>query len=238
MTITCPHCSKNLKLNDKIRASVQNLPTGQSLRLKCPHCENTIFCDADSLPGSQKMNEPPQSSDVPGELRNFLVKPPSPPDITWLKDGVFNEEEAVEDIPQALVLVQPGESRDLIAKAVESIGYQPTFAQSATEAMEKMQFVTYAGVILHSQFEGGGLDQSSFHQYMRKMGMEKRRFIFYILVGPSFFTLYDLEALANSANLVVNEKELPDFLTILRKAIPQYEELFGTLMAELSAFGG
>jgi hypothetical protein len=57
-------------------------------------------------------------------------------------------------------------------------------------------------------------------------------------VGPSFFTLYNLEALANSANLVVNEKELPDLLTILRKAIPQYEELFGTLMAELSAFGG
>jgi hypothetical protein len=178
MTITCPHCSKNLKLNDKIRASVQNLPTGQSLRLKCPHCENTIFCDADSLPTSQKMNVPPQTSGVPGELRNFLVKPPSPPDISWLKEGVFNEEETVEDIPQALVLVQPGESCDHIAKAVESIGYQPTFAQSAEDAIEKMQFVTYAGVILHSQFEGGGLDQASFPQFMRHMGMEKLRFIF------------------------------------------------------------
>ena len=104
--------------------------------------------------------------------------------------------------------------------------------------MERMQFVNYASVIFHSQFEGTELDQSSFHRYMRNMAMQKRRFIFYILIGPEFFTLYDLEALANSANLVVNDREIPQLLIILRKSIPQYEELFGTLMAEINAYGG
>jgi len=68
--------------------------------------------------------------------------------------------------------------------------------------------------------------------------MLKRRFIFYILIGPEFSTLYDLEALSNSANLVVNTQEIPELLTILRKAIPRYEDLFGSLMAELNAYSG
>jgi hypothetical protein len=99
-----------------------------------------------------------------------------------------------------------------------------------------MQFVNFASVILHSDFEAGDMEQSSFHQFMRDMHRSKRRFIFYILVGMEFATLYDLEALANSANLVVNDREIPELLTILRKAIPSYEELFGSLMAEISAY--
>jgi CheY-like chemotaxis protein len=166
------------------------------------------------------------------------VKPPSPPDIAWLKEGTFEEEEVVEDIPQTLILIKPGAKREGIAKSVESIGYQASFVESGKEAMEKMQFVNYASVILHSEFEEGGLEHSAFHQFMREMSMLKRRFIFYILVGPEFSTLYDLEALANSANLVVNDREIPELLTILRKAIPRYEELFGSLMAEISAYSG
>lgn len=169
---------------------------------------------------------------------NQAVKPPPPPDTEWLKEGVFETEEAIEDIPQALIIMQEGKDRDKVAEAVESIGYQPSFADSAENAMEKMQFVNYASVIFYSQFEEKELEASTFHQFMRNMAMQKRRFIFYILIGPEFFTLYDLEALACSANLVVNDREIPQLLTILRKSIPQYEELFGTLMAEINAYGG
>ncbi len=238
MTLTCPHCTKKLKLNQKIISSVSNLPVGESLRLKCPQCENTIFVDKNTLQGVAESNTPDQTEQKTGTKHKASIQPPSPPDITWLKEGIFTEEEAVEDIPQALILIRPGKERDQVAEAIESIGYQPTFAESAEDAMERMQFVNYASVIHHSQFEDKGLDQSSFHQFMCSMNMLKRRFIFYILLGPEFFTLYDLEALAHSANLVVNTKEIPQLLTILRKSIPQYEELFGTLMAEINAYSG
>lgn len=238
MTITCPHCTKKLKINDKIRASVWQLPPTQSVRLKCPQCENTIFINADSLTAAAEHPVPSSKKQRTETKSKSAVKPPAPPDITWLKEGVFEEEEVIEDIPQALILIQPGKERDQVAEALESIGYQPTFAQSAEDAMEKMQFITYASVIFHSRFEGKELDESSFHQFMCDMGMQKRRFIFYILIGPKFFTLYDLEALANSANLVVNDREVPQLVTILRKSIPQYEDLFGTLMAEINAYSG
>jgi hypothetical protein len=72
---------------------------------------------------------------------------------------------------------------------------------------------------------------------MSEMSMQRRRYLFYILIGPEFNTLYNLEALANSANLVVNEKDLLHLGLALRRAIPMYEELFGPFMEELTSAG-
>ncbi len=224
MTKTCPSCTKTVTLNNNILKGIKRLAPGRTLRLPCPHCNQPIVLSRKDLP--------------PGDQTVSSITPPSPPDITWLKEGIFEEEEIVEDVPQTLILIKPGDKRDSIAQSVESIGYQASFAESGEEAMEKMQFVNYASVILHSGFEETGFDQSQFHQFMKEMSMVKRRFIFYILIGTEFSTLYDLEALAFSANLVVNDLEIPEFLTVLRKAIPRYEELFGSLMAEISAYSG
>ncbi len=229
-TITCQNCSKKLKLNDKIEKGIKQLAPGRLLRLPCPKCGGPISLDASSLiPKKPTGTDPAQSK---------IIKPPSPPSIAWLDEGDYEEEEAVEDIPQTLILIQPGQERDVISEAVESIGYQASFADSDEDAMEKMQFVNYASVILHTEFSSGPLEKSPFHLFMREMSMTKRRFIFYILIGKEFSTLYDLEALTMSANLVVNSNEAHHLLTILRKAIPSYEELFGPLMAEISAYSG
>lgn len=72
---------------------------------------------------------------------------------------------------------------------------------------------------------------------MRNLAMTRRRYIFYILIGPEFHTLYYLQALVHSANLVVNEKDLLNLNLALRKAIPVYEELFGPFMEELTSAG-
>ncbi|MEN8200065.1 MAG: hypothetical protein ABFR63_08335 [Thermodesulfobacteriota bacterium] len=231
MNITCPNCAKKLQLNDKIKNSLRQLPAGQTMRLPCPQCKEKIPLNASILYKSTQVLE----SVIPVGAK---IKPPAAPDIRWLKKGVFEEEETVEDIPQSLILMKPGGERDKVVSAVEGLGYQVTFAESGADAMEKMQFVPYSSVILHSEFEGEDLASSSFHQFMCKMTMQKRRYIFYVLIGPGYSTLYDLEALSHSANIVVNDQEVPEFLTILRKAVPKYEELFGGVMAELSAYGG
>lgn len=229
MNITCSNCSKKLKISDKIEKGLKQLGPGRVLRLTCPRCKESIALDAGHLTTAKR-----QEVVIVGSH----IKPPMPPDIEWLKDGLFEEEEVVEDIPQTLILAKPGEQRDMITKAVESIGYQATFAESGKDAMERLQFVNFASVILHENFEDAAIRSSSFHQFMREMTMQKRRFIFYILIGSQFSTLYDLEALSLSANLVVNSNEVPELLTILRKAIPRYEELFGSLMAEINASSG
>ena len=69
------------------------------------------------------------------------------------------------------------------------------------------------------------------------MNMSRRRYIFYVLIGEQFETLYDLQALANSVNLVVNDTDVPFIGTVLKKAIPEFETLFGPLMEELHVVG-
>lgn len=143
----------------------------------------------------------------------------------------------VEDIPKALILMADSPDRRLVTEAMEALGYQPTFVESAEDAIEKMQFINYASVILHSHYEGPALENGAFHQFMRDMNMNKRRYIFYMLIDPEFRTLYDLQALACSANLVVNDQDLSQLTIILRKTIPQYEAMFGAIMQETGSLG-
>jgi hypothetical protein len=91
-------------------------------------------------------------------------------------------------------------------------------------------------VVFQADLEGN-LDESSFHDHMRTLTMERRRYIFYILMGAHLHTLYNLEALAHSANLTVSTADLRHLDVVLRKAIHAYEELFGPLLDELSTYG-
>ena len=225
MIPVCPQCQQEFRFSpaqqEKIAKALEKIRPGKKLTIKCPSCQYPVQIDGQW--GRRKGEAPP--------------KPPAPPDLDWLATGRFAGGDKVEDVPMALVLYKDSPERDKVVNAIESVGYQVVIAESDKEAREKMQFVRFACVILHSQFEGDLAHPSSFHAYMRTMAMERRRFIFYILIGPEFHTLYDLQALAASANLVVNEKDLEYFDVVLRKAIPEYEELFGPLFEELAATG-
>ena len=224
MLTKCPKCQRELRFNDAQRAKIvqalKNLAPGKSLTIKCPHCQTAIKMGADAL----------------GSAPDDGLQPPAPPDLDWLKSGRFEGEEKVEDVPMALVLFADTPQRENVVEAMKSVGYQVVAIDTAQKAMERMRFVPFSCVALHTELEGG-LSQSTFHEYMRKMPMDRRRYIFYIVVGPTLHSLYDLEALALSANLVVGEKDLQSFDVILRKTIPEYEELFGPMLEELANYG-
>lgn len=238
MNVSCPKCGKQLKLSDKFRESIRQLKPDQKARVKCIGCEEPFAIDASMLNGSS--SAPTSSGPPPAAAptaRRVAVKPPEPPDVSWLQEGLFDDQEVVEEIPQALVLIPESCGAANVVKALESLGYRAEVAQSAEAAIEKMEFVNYSGVIQHTEFEPGGLKNSVFHKFMSSMSMTKRRYIFYVLIGKELHTLYDLEALAYSANIVVSEQDVTHFGTILRKAIPEYEALFGPLMEELRVLG-
>lgn len=224
MISRCPHCQLHIQFSqpqtEKLNQALAALEPGKLLAMKCPHCQQTIKLDKSGM----------------SEQENLALEPPPPPSLDWLKAGKFQAEEKVEDVPMALLLHKPSVQRDQIQKSIEEVGYQVVTAESVSDAIQRMRFVNFASVIFHSPFETS-LDQSTFHTYMREMAMERRRYIFYILIGPDLRTLYDLEALACSANLVINEADLQYLNILLRKAIPEYEELFGPILEELSAYG-
>lgn len=236
MIVNCPHCGKQLKLSDKIRESVRQLGPGRKIKVKCVHCAVPFGLDDTSL----KLASPDRKAGRPRPDEFALggrVRPPAPPGTEWLKDGTFEEKEIVEDIPRALVLMPDSSIRNTVVEAAADFGYRVEQASTAEDAIDKMRFVNYAAVFLHDRFEDGGLNSSKFHQFMRIMNMARRRYIFYVLIGQQFDTLYDLQALAHSVNLVVNDTEVPFIGTVLKKAIPEFETLFGPLMEELHVVG-
>lgn len=236
MIVNCPHCAKQLKLSEKIRESVRQLGPGKKIKVKCVHCAVPFGLDESSM----KLASPGKRGDHPavdGLVSGAKVKPPAPPSTDWLKDGSFEEKEVIEDIPEALVLMPATENLDVVVKAAMEFGYHVEQAPTPEEAIEKMRFVNYAAVFLHSSFEPGGVKSGKFHKFMRSMNMSRRRYIFYVMIGEQFETLYDLQALANSVNLVVNDNDVPYIGTVLKKAIPEFETLFGPLMEELHVVG-
>ncbi len=226
MISSCPHCNQTLKLGEaqqeKLQKALDGLEASKKLTIKCPSCNKGIALDAK---GTAEQN-------IPGG-----IKPPGPPDLSWLKEGNLQDEDKIADVPMALVLFPKNEKLEIVRDALEQVGYQISVADSPEEAVERMRFVSFACVVLHSQYDGPSLEESNFHKYMRDMTMQRRRYLFYILIGPEFHTLYNLQALAYSANLVVNEDDLYHLGVAMRKAIPQYEELFGPFMEELTSSG-
>jgi len=222
MVTTCPKCHETIRLSGeqsaRVREALARLRPGQRLTLKCPHCKASFPLG-------------PARADGP------LVRPPGPPDIEWLRKGGFEEQERIEDVPMALILHPDRATAARLEERLGQVGYQVALAETAEEARERIRFVAFACVLMHTRFEGDDLSRSSFHRFMCRMGMERRRYIFYVLIGPELSTLYDLQALALSANLVVNEQDLDHLDVIFRKAIPAYEELFGPFIEELEAYG-
>jgi len=166
-----------------------------------------------------------------------LPAPPKPPDISWLKEGKFEEKTQRLDVPTALILVPEGESQAKIIQSCQELGYQIETADSPDDALKKMQFFDFASVVLHTGFENGPLAAGKVHNYIKWLPMAKRRNMYYVLVGPQFNTLYDLEALSLSANLVVNEQHVQYLNVILQKGLQDHDQLFGPLLEILKSAG-
>lgn len=224
MKITCSACGKAHSSNAKLEASLEKLQPGQKLRLKCSQCGEAIALAREDL-------------GIRGVTSAGSIHPPSPPDTSWLQEGAFEAEDVVADIPRAIVLMKPGETRDQVSAALSGLGYQAEAADDPAQIVKRMQFSNYTCVVMHAGVANGELAGNPLHNYMCSLEMDRRRYIFYILFGPEFKTFYNIQALSNSANLVVNESDMSHFGIILRKAIPEYEELFGPYMDELKIQG-
>ena len=238
MQVNCPHCEKQLKLSGKIKESIEKLDPGQKIKVKCVYCTkpfglDALSVDVTAVPKDIRRKKT-QGTSAP---RKGGIRPPAPPDVTWLADGIFDDQEVVEDIPKALVLMPEIPARELVVKSAVEFGYQVEQPTDVIEAIEKMRFVDYAAVFLHSGYESAGILSGKFHAYMRNMSMARRRFTIYVLLGDEFETLYNLQAMAYSANLVVNDRDLSHIGVVLKKIIPEYEALFGPLMEELRVSG-
>ncbi len=255
LKFSCPNCKKPIEISSKDidQGGKNKKPVNEQKEPNRKKNNQSVqpegSIESNSEGKSTEANETresPKQEGVPPKKKNApeLPKPvnpppppPEPPDISWLKSGKLDEKEVIEDIPTAIIMMPEGRARDSVAETMEEFNYQLFFPKDAAQVIGKMRFKDFAAAVYHPAFEGTSLAESRFHKHISNLPMVKRRYMFYILIGPEFQTLYDLEALAYSANIVVNEAESDNVNIILKKARNDYDTLFGPFINILKAHG-
>ena len=186
---------------------------------------------ADSAPAPSR---PPENRhQAPAVALRSAIPPPPHPDISWLAEGKYVGKAQITKDPTALILMA-GDGKTEITNAFQGIGYRIEVAESQSEAIAKVKAIDFAAIVADASFTGLPLTKSTFHTFMHWLPMQRRRSIHYTFIGPQAHTLYCLEALTESVNLVVNAGDINHFDVILRKGLLEHNTLFQPYMAVLA----
>jgi hypothetical protein len=149
-------------------------------------------------------------------------KLPRPSNKNWLRNGKFADKltEGTQ-FKKALILSQNKKHLAIYNNIFKKLRYNIDLAKSESAAIEYISSILFSLVAYDNSL--GFLD---FEQYMRNLAGDKRRNLYYVIIGPELSTLYDLEALSLSANLVVNNKDVQYLDIILKKGFQDYETLY------------
>ena len=78
---------------------------------------------------------------------------------------------------------------------------------------------------------------SPLYEFIRDMPMHTRRKTFIAVVGAKFKTLDNMEALAYSVNLVINQKDMDQLETVLKKSIGDNDTFYKVYRETMTALG-
>jgi zinc-ribbon domain len=214
MQVECSSCDKEINIPD------EKIPQGQVFNLTCPGCKTKIRVDQHLTPPAA---EPPGSLDA----------------ASMIVDEEFEDDEAIEiyDEFDKIALILDKQNDDYWTTALTELEYKLQRAQSPEHAVHKMRFYQYHVVAFHEKFGGTDLEKSMLYQYIREMPMDTRRKTFIAMVGDKFKTLDNMEALSYSVNLVINQKDMGQLETILKKSIGDNELFYKVYRETMTALG-
>ena len=215
MQVECSSCNKEINIPDN------KIPQGQAFNLTCPSCKTKMRVDQHLKPPA---SDPAESVDA----------------ISMVVDEDFeDDEEEIEiyDEHDKIALILDRQNDDLWTTALTELEYKLQRAKSPEHAVHKLKFNQYHVVAFHEKFGGSTLETSPLYKFLVDMSMDTRRKIFVALVGENFKTLDNMEALAYSVNLVINQKELDQLEAILKKSIGDNDNFYKVYRETMTALG-
>ncbi len=222
MQITCSSCSKAINIPD------DKVPQNQAFNLTCPGCKTKMRVD--------QHLQPPKSAPGFGEEEGVGGL-----DTTSMvvDEEYDDDDEAFEiyDEHDKIALILDKENHDLWTTALTELEYKLQSAKSPEHAVHKLKFNQYHVVAFHEKFGDTALETSPLYEYIREMPMDTRRKTFVALVGDKFKTLDNMEALANSVNLVINQNEMDQLETILKKSTGENDNFYKVYRETMTALG-
>ncbi len=162
----------------------------------------------------------------PAPMPPGKISPPQPPDLGWLQKDE-RRGKRISAGAAALLLMPDNQYRSMAAEIIGAMGYDIWTIKSLSQAVAR---AAQCQIIIVDTEIIGRPEQSALHQKIINLPMVIRRYIYYAVIGPEFHTLYDLEALTLSANLVINRRDLSSLKTILTKGLRSNADLFSPLI--------
>ena len=213
MQVECSSCAKEINIPDN------KIPQGQAFSLTCPGCKTKMRVDQ--------------------HLKSSGSEPTGSLDAASL---VVNEEFEDDDIEiydehDKIALILDRVNDDQWVAALTELEYKLQRAKSPEHAVHKLRFNQYHVVVFHEKYGDTALDKSPLYEYIQDMPMHTRRKTFVAIVGDHFKTLDNMEALAYSVNLVVNQKDMDQLETILKKSIGDNDTFYKVYRETMTALG-
>ncbi len=149
----------------------------------------------------------------------------------------INTEEYEEAVKSALICEDSSDTRNSIVSALDSLGYRYEIAASPDDTFEKLRFNQYDLIVMNEKFGGSAPETNTVYKHIQFMPMMTRRHIFFALIGQGFKTGDYMTAFSKSANIVINEKEIPNLRPLLKVAIADNDQFYKVYKESLVKMG-
>ena len=218
MEVLCNNCKARFRIAD------DKLPSGQSVSLKCPKCNGKIEIDTrQGAPEATQAETPkPTIAEVVSDTYDAFEKP-----FDFVEEGVET----------ALICERDAGAREKIRSTLQSMDYNVIDAASSRDALKYMRFHVFDLVVLDEDFGEGDTESNYVLQYLWHLPMNTRRNIFVVLLGNGFRTGDHLMAFNQSANLVINMKNVDELEKILKRFLRENEEFYSVFKESLIKVG-
>ncbi len=222
MQISCSSCSREINIPDA------KVPQGQAFNLTCPGCKIKIRVDQHLQP-SEPAPDFGEEEGIGALDTGSMV----------MDEDFDDDDEAFEiyDEHDKIALILDKKNHDLWTTALTELEYKLQSAKSPEHAVHKLKFNQYHVVAFHEKFGDTTLESSPLYEYIRNMPMDTRRKTFVALVGDKFKTLDHMEALAHSVNLVINQNEIDQLETIIKKSTGENDNFYKVYRETMTALG-
>ena len=209
MIVNCSNCNKALNVPD------EKVPEGKSISFNCPSCNAPMAVSGKKSTGGKASSLLDETQNIPVPASREVKSDSS---LHNLINMVENELEFLGE-GKFQALVADGANLDRIGPILKKMDYMITSVRNHEEGLQKLAVNTYDLIVLNEQFDGCDPYENPIHKYIEPMPMNKRRRIFFVLVGKNYKTMDEMSAFNRSVNLVMNEADFTNFELILKKSM-------------------
>jgi hypothetical protein len=211
MEIRCEECRAVIQIpNDRV-------PQNSAFRLTCPRCKRKVLANT-------------KTTNSLDERRTNVC-----PDVGTVAVTPLGNDDAVDDLPDAMDYLSPGqsaallcinraESRGEVKAVLEGLGYVVDVPMASDHALQRLRFNQYHVVLLEDGFEGKSPNPIT--GYLAGLNMNIRREMFVVLIGQRFKTADHLQAFMESVNLLLHPDDLPQLATFLSRGLRDHERFY------------